>query len=84
MNYELSKELMDNQDSGKTISSPIPSQGGAYFYIDKSEPTPTLKKYSIPLELVEKFKQEFGDENGNIGLYLTEEQINNFIKNNPL
>lgn len=76
--------MMDTQDLGNTISSPIPSQGGTYFYIDKSDPTPTLKKYIIPAQLVEKFKQEFGDENGNLGIYLTEEKINFFIKKNQI
>ena len=84
MNFELSKKMMDTQDLGNTISSPIPSQGGVYFYIDKSDPTITLKKYIIPAQLVEKFKQEFGDENGNLGIYLTEEKINNFIKKNQI
>jgi hypothetical protein len=79
-----SKRIMDIVSKGVKVSTPISSQGGTYGYIDKSEPIPTLKKYEVPIGLVEKFRQTFGDEDGNIGLYLTEIEINNFVKINEI
>ena len=79
-----SKRIMDTVSKRTKVSSPISSQGGAYYYIDKSDPNPTLKKYYVPMGLVEKFRQTFGDEDGNVGLYLTEAEINNFVKTNEI
>lgn len=79
-----SKRIMDAVSKRTKVSSPISSQGGTYYYIDKSEPNPTLKKYELPMGLVEKFRQTFGDEDGNVGLYLTEVEINNFVKTNEI
>jgi len=80
-----SKRFMDIVSKGDSITkSPISSQGGTYYYIDKSEPNPTLKKYELPMGLVEKFRLTFGDEDSNVGLYLTEVEINNFVKTNEI
>ncbi len=80
-----SKRFMDIVSKGDSITkSPISSQGGTYYYIDKSDPNPTLKKYYVPMGLVEKFRLTFGDEDGNVGLYLTEAEINNFVKTNEI
>jgi len=79
-----SKRIMDAVSKRTKVSSPISSQGGTYYYIDKSEPNPTLKKYELPMGLVQKFRQTFGDEDGNVGLYLTEVEINNFVKTNEI
>ena len=91
MENELTQKLMDSKrfmdilSKGDRITkSPISSQGGTYYYIDKSELNPTLKKYELPMGLVEKFRQTFGDEDGNVGLYLTEAEINNFVKTNEI
>lgn len=91
MENELTQKLMDSKRIMDIVSKgdihkkfPISDKGGTYFYIDKSEPTPTLKKYEVPMALVEKFRKTFGDEDGNIGLYLTEEKINNFIRTNEI
>ena len=79
-----SKRIIDAVSKRTKVSNPISSQGGTYYYIDKSEPNPTLKKYELPMGLVEKFRQTFGDEDGNVGLYLTEAEINNFVKTNEI
>jgi hypothetical protein len=80
-----SKRIIDIVSKGDSVKKfPISSQGGPFFYVDKSEPNPVLKKYEVPVGLVEKFRQTFGDENGNVGLYLTEEEINNFVKTNEI
>ena len=79
-----SKRIIDAVSKRTKISNPISSQGGTYYYIDKSEPNPTLKNYELPMGLVEKFRQTFGDEDGNVGLFLTEAEINNFVKTNEI